>query len=107
MTPESLYAQQVHGQDLPDNLFMRETDVITGIRLPQQACMFQQPGMHGLQRGNQRRTVGGAGQDHHHKPAAEDPDNHLTDARLCNIPQFGGIEHIDDREGNDGRGIAR
>ena len=107
MAPERLNTQQIHRQDLSYHLFMREADLIAGIRLPEQARVLKQPGVHGLEGGDKRGAVGGAGEDHHHKSAAEDPDNHFADARLCNIPQLGGIEHIHHREGNNGGGIAR
>ena len=41
VAPERLNAQQIHRQDLSDNLFMREADIVAGIRLPQQARVFQ------------------------------------------------------------------
>ena len=63
--------------------------------------------MHGFEGGDKRGAVGCAGEDHHHEAAAEDPDNHFTNARLGNIPQLGGVEHVNHRKGDDGGGIAR
>ncbi len=46
VAPERLNAQQIHGQDLPDHPFMGGADLIGGIRLPQQARVLKQTGMH-------------------------------------------------------------
>ena len=86
VAPEGLDAQQVHGQDLANYAFMGGADSIRRFRYPQQTGVLQQAGVHGFQSRQQVAAIGGAGQDHHHQPAAQDPDDDFADARLGNHP---------------------
>ena len=106
VAPERLNTQQVHGQDLADNALVCGADSVGRDRLPQQTGVLQQSRMHIFERRQQGAAVGGAGQDHHHQATAQNTDNHLAYARLRYLPQFGGIDHINNRKGNDGAGIA-
>ncbi|MNC01507.1 hypothetical protein D3C75_488570 [compost metagenome] len=107
VAPEGLNAQQVHGQDLGDHFLMGLANRIVAVGLPQQAGMFQQSGVHALKSTDQGGAIRSAGQDHHHHPAAEYPDNDLADAGLSNIPQLGDIQNIDHRKGNDCGSVTR
>ena len=107
VAPEGLNAQQIHGQDLTDDALVGAADGVGGHRLPQHIGMLKQTRVHIFQRGKQRAAVGGAGQNHHHQPAAQNTDDHFTNACLSYLPQFSRVDHVNDRESNDGAGVAR
>lgn len=106
VTPEGLDAQQVHGEDLANHAFVSGADGISRLWHPQQAGVLQQPGVHGFQGRQQVAAVGGAGQDHHHESAAEDPNDDFADARLSDHPKFVAVADVNHRKRDDGAGIA-
>ncbi len=68
--------------------------------------MFQQTRVHRFKGGDKRSAIRGAGQDHHHDAAAQNADHHFTHACTGDVPQLGGIQHVDDRKGDNGCGVT-
>ncbi len=107
VTPDSLDAQHVHGEDLADQPLVGGAHLRARLPQPEQLGMLQQAGLGLLQRLQQGLAIGGAGQDHHQQAAAEDADDHLAHPSLGDVEDVLRVGHVDAGEGDDGGGVAR